>query len=170
MKNSARSPPGVFRPRRSRITLLRTFSPLPRARDVNKKPAWILHEENTKRASRVVRYVLSVSQGGGEGEKKERNIHLAALGRTRWTIRVITVRDVRKKWKHATRRAKVKNPARRNARRKRVKKKKREKGGKIDDTSTETINFNLLVITGRWLITARREGRKNVGDGWASRL
>lgn len=36
--------------------------------------------------------------------------------------------------------------------------------------SIETIDFNLLVIAGRWLITARHEGRKNGGDGWASRL
>lgn len=31
--------------------------------------------------------------------------------------------------------------------------------------SVETIDFNLLVIAGRWLITVRHEGRKNGGDG-----
>lgn len=45
---------------------------------------------------------------------------------------------------------------------------RREK--KNRDASTETIDFNPPVIAGRWLITARREGRKNGGDGGASRL
>lgn len=47
---------------------------------------------------------------------------------------------------------------------------RREKKKKNRDASTETIDFNPPVIAGRWLITARSEGRKNGGDGGASRL